>query len=301
VYKTLAKPKILVIVGSTASGKTGLAIELAKRFNGEVISADSRQVYRGLDIGTAKVTEEEMEGIPHHLINVANPMEGYSAANFKNDARTSINDIASRGKLPIVAGGTFFYVDTLLGRVSLPEVEPNQALRHSLEEKSTVELFTTLKEKDPERAKKIDPKNKRRLVRALEIIHQLEYVPKISEKRSDFAFLIIGIEAEKEDLRNKFAERAKSWLKGGFLQEVQNLLDEGITRERLTEIGFEYRLGLELLDKEITEEEFIQKFIEKNWQYAKRQITWLKRDKEIQWFKAAEDNVFKAVEDFIKT
>ncbi len=128
----MSKPKIVVVVGPTASGKTGLAIELAKKFDGEVVSADSRQVYRGMDIGTAKVTEEEMDGIPHHLLDVADPTDVYTAADFKRDAEAAVAGILARGKLPIVAGGTFFYIDTLLGRVRLPEVMPDEALRAEL-------------------------------------------------------------------------------------------------------------------------------------------------------------------------
>jgi len=131
----VTKSKIIVIVGPTASGKTGLAIELAKKFDGEVISADSRQVYRGLDIGSAKVTPKETDGVPHHLLDVADPKEVYTAADFKRDALLAIDDIIARGKLPIICGGTFFYIDALLGKTSLPDVEPDEELRAELEEK----------------------------------------------------------------------------------------------------------------------------------------------------------------------
>ena len=184
--KEFEKPKILVVVGPTASGKTGLAIELAKRFNGEVISADSRQVYRGLDIGTAKTTKEEMDGVPHHLIDVADPKEVYNASDFKQGAEAAIADIVARGKLPIVAGGTFFYVDILLGRVALPDVPPNEQLRKKLEEKSAAELYQELQAKDPRRAAEIDPQNKRRVIRALEIARELDYVQLATKLTSPF-------------------------------------------------------------------------------------------------------------------
>lgn len=297
--KESEKPKILVVLGPTASGKSELAIELAKKFNAEVISADSRQVYRGLDIGTAKTTKEEMDGVPHYLIDAANSMEVYNAADFKRDAEAAIADIVSRGSLPIVAGGTFFYVDTLLGRITLPDVPPNEQLRKKLEEKSAAELFEELQTKDPRRAAEIDPQNKRRLIRALEIARELDYVPLPTKLESPYNYLLIGIETNKEELRERFAKRASEWLRRGFLNEIETVIASGVTRERLSEIGFEYRLGLELLDKKIDKAEFIQKFIAKNWQYAKRQMTWLKRDKEIKWFTRDDPKIFDEVEKFL--
>lgn len=297
--KESEKSKILVVLGPTASGKTALAVELAKKFNGEVISADSRQVYRGLDIGTAKTTKEEMGGVPHHLIDVADPLEVYNASDFKRNAEAAIADIVSRGRLPIIAGGTFFYVDTLLGRITLPDVPPNESLRKKLEEKSAAELYAELQAKDTRRAAEIDPQNKRRLVRALEITRELDYVPLPTKLESHYDYLLIGIETDKEELRERFAKRASEWLRRGFLNEIETVLANGVTRERLSEIGFEYRLGLELLDKKIDKVEFSQKFIEKNWQYAKRQMTWLKRDKEIKWFERNDAKIFSEVEKFL--
>ncbi len=167
------KPKILVIVGATASGKTALSIDLAKQYTGEIISADSRQIYKTLNIGTGKVTTKEMDGIPHHLIDVVYPTETYNADDFKKDAKKAIVDIISRGHLPIIAGGTFFYVDTLLGRITTPNVPPNPQLRRTLEAMSAEELYNELRERDQRRALEMDPQNKRRLVRALEIISAL--------------------------------------------------------------------------------------------------------------------------------
>lgn len=293
------KPKILVIVGPTASGKSGLAVELAKLFNGEVISADSRQVYRGLDIGTAKITKAEMANVPHHLIDIADPNDVYTAADFARDAKAAVSDINHRGKLPIVAGGTFFYVDALLGRVNFPEVEPNPELRAKLDEKSAAELFRELEQKDPRRAIDIDKNNKRRLVRALEITHSFEYVPRAKILPSPYSYLTLGLLTEKEDLREKFAKRASDWLSRSFLDEIARLLAESVNRERLQEIGFEYRLGLELMDGAVNEAEFVQKFIEKNWQYAKRQLTWLKRYDDIKWFVVGDMKLEESVREFL--
>ena len=277
------KPKVIVVVGTTASGKTSLAIELAKKFNGEVISADSRQVYKGLDIGTAKVTEEETEGVPHHLIDLVDIDSTYTVADFKNDASVAVTRILNRDKLPIIAGGTFFYVDALLGKSPITEVPPNETLRQELEKKDKADLYKALEKLDPRRAAEIDPDNKRRLVRALEIIAAIGAVPKKESGSSPYEVLTIGIEIDKDDLRERFRRRAELWLKNGFKAEVEHRLATGTSRERLQEIGFEYMLMLEYIDGRLTEPEFIQKFVEKNWQYAKRQRMWLKRDQNIIW------------------
>ncbi len=277
------KPKILVIVGPTASGKTSLSIKLAQQFSGEIISADSRQIYKRLDIGTGKVTKEEMCEVQHHLLDIIEPTEVYTASDFKDDGTQAIAEIIQRENLPIIAGGTFFYVDTLLGRITAPPIAPNPELRAKLEENSTEELYNELKERDQRRAADVDPQNRRRLIRALEIIASVGSVPVIPTDEP-YDVLTIGIKTEKEALRARFKQRAEEWLEMGYMGEIKTLLDSGLTRERLHEIGFEYVLGLELYDKVITRDEFLQKFIEKNWQYAKKQITWLKKDNTVQWF-----------------
>lgn len=279
--------KILTILGPTASGKTSLAIALAKEFGGEVISADSRQVYRGLDIGTGKVTQEEMDGVPHHLLDVADPWEQYTVADFVRDATAAIDDISNRGKLPIIAGGTFFYIDALLGRTAVPEVPPNEALRRELEERSTESLFATLQNLDPDRAATIEPENKRRLIRALEIIEALGKVPE-PECEDRYDTLLLAIERSKEELRERFEKRATIWTKNDALEnEVAMLIKNGVTRDRLLNMGFEYQLGLERYDGILTKQEFVEKFIEKNWQYARQQFAWLKRYEDVHWIAPA--------------
>lgn len=276
------KPKIIVIVGPTASGKTSLSLELAKKLNGEVVSADSRQVYKGLDLGTGKVTEAEMEGVPHHLLDVADPKETYTVTDYVRDARKEISNIISRGKIPIVVGGTFFYIDALLGRSIPPEVEPNEALRAELEKLSTKELFTLLTEKDPERAETIDKDNKRRLVRALEIVDALGKVPSgTSEEVYDAT--IIGISISKEKLKENIHTRLIDRLEKGMIDEVKNLHKNELSYERMYELGIEYKYIAEYLEEKITKEEMVKQIELKSLQYAKRQMTWLKRDKEIQW------------------
>ena len=296
----MQKPKVIAIVGPTAAGKTSLSIQVAKYVAGEVISADSRQVYRGMDIGTSKVTKEEMDGIPHHLLDIVDPMEIYTATDFTRDADRSILDIVSRGKTPIIAGGTFFYLDLLRGKMQAAPVEPDTKMRTKLERYSTDELLELLQTKDSRRANSIDPHNRRRLIRSLEIIETLGSVPPAEPVESDYEWLILGVSREKEDLRTRFRARATEWLAGGFKAEVLRLLDEGITRARFQEIGFEYTLMLQLIDDELDETEFVDRFEEKNWQYAKRQLTWLRKDDAVIWVDPANTaNVLQSVDSFL--
>lgn len=279
------KPKVLVIVGPTASGKTSLSITLAKKFNGEVVSADSRQVYTGLDIGTGKVTTEEMDGVPHHLIDVVQPSEKYTITEYVRDARNAIEDITKRGKLPIVVGGTFFYIDALLGKIVAPEVPPNEELREKLEELSTDELLEILKKKDPDRAHVIDTQNPRRLIRAIEIAEALGKVPPLKSEEL-YDTLTLGIDISKEKLKEYIHDRLLRRIHEGMIDEVVSLEEEGLSYERLAELGIEYRYIAEYLQGKMTDAELISVLETKIWQYAKRQMTWLKRDPEIVWIKA---------------
>jgi tRNA dimethylallyltransferase len=279
-----SKPKIIVIYGPTASGKTALSINLAKKFNGEVISADSRQIYQGLDIGTEKITQPEMEGIKHHLIDIIAPDTVYSVTDFKRDASAVALEIIDRGKLPIIAGGTFFYVDALLGKISTPEVAPDHKLREHLEDLSTETLYAELERHDPKRAFDIDKHNKRRLVRALEIVRTLGKVPEQTTVRCPYNVLTIGIKTDKTELRERIRNRAIKAVERGLIEETADLLNKGISKDRLSEIGLEYRVVIEFLEKGINQSDMIKKLEEKNWQYAKRQLTWLKRDETIEWF-----------------
>lgn len=297
---TAAKPKIIVIVGPTASGKSGLAIALAKKYQGEIISADSRQIYKKLDIGTAKVTKEEMQGVRHHLIDILDIDETYSAEQFKKDADKLISKIIHRGNTPIIVGGTFFYIDTLLRRVTTPKVPPNPKLREKLEKCTVEQLYEKLLEADSERAESIDKSNKRRLVRALEIVDALGHVPKNTNIRSPYTALILGITTSKDDLRTLMHSRGLLWLKNGFEEETKRLLASGISRKRLVEIGFEYQLCLDLIDAKLAPDAFPTAFEQKNWQYAKRQLTWLKRDKSIVWvYRSEKREINLLVEQFL--
>ena len=293
------KEKVVVIVGPTASGKTSLSIQIAKNFNGEIISADSRQVYRGLDLGTGKVTEEEMQGIPHHLLDVADPMDTYNSADFVIAGREAVSKIVSRSKLPIVAGGSFFYIDNLLGKINTPEVPPNPELRAKLEKMDNEALFGALEKSDPRRASEIDRHNKVRLVRALEIVASLGAVPEQSSEPI-YDALTIGIKINKDELHKNIHTRITNRLDEGMIEEVEKLHDDGMTYERMEELGLEYRYIAKYLQKQITKEKMIEEIDAKTRQFAKRQMSWLKRDRDIQWFDLGDtEDVFPSVDTFL--
>ena len=293
--------KVVVICGPTATGKSALAVELAKKYNGEVISADSRQVYTGLDIGSAKITESEMDGIPHYLIDVVRPNEYFSVADFQKLAQAKINDIHSRGKLPIICGGTGMYIDTLIYGTSFPEVPINKSLRSELGNLTSEELYTKLQMIDPERASEIDPHNSVRLIRAIEIATTLGSVPKITAENPQYETLWIGLDIPKEELEGKIKKRILDRIPALF-EEINNLHLSGVSFERLESFGLEYRYGSYYVQGKITLEEFKDLLATKTWQYAKRQMTWFKRNKNIHWCNPIIDKqkILKLVQDFLK-
>ncbi len=284
---TSRRPKVLVIVGPTASGKTDLAIQLALHLNGEVISADSRQVYRGLDIGSGKVTPMEARGIPHHLIDIADPNNLYSVEQFKHDAMTAIEDIVKRGKLPIIAGGTGFYIESVLKNIVRPQVPTNKKLRDELAQLSLKELQEKLKSLDPLYAQKIDMQNPVRIIRAIEIATELGRVPELIELPSPYEFFQIGIDMEDMLLKKRIEKRLESRFEQGMTEEVSGL-KKTLSWERLFELGLEYRFISLFLKGELTESEMKKKLALEIWHYAKRQRTWFKRDKTIHWIKNTE-------------
>ena len=294
------KPKAIAIVGPTASGKTALSIKIAKRFSGEVVSADSRQVYRGMDIGTGKVTEAEMAGIPHHLIDIVDTLTAYTAADFKRDASAAILDIHNHHHLPIIVGGTFFYLDVLRGHSPSAPVPPNEAFRMDLESFSTIELFQKLSILDPDRAATIDPKNRHRLVRSLEIVDALGKVPPATTSESDYEWLVLGVEISKEQLHKNIHDRLMQRIEAGMIDEAIHLHKNGVTYERMDQLGLEYRYLAKYLHQELSKEEMIDTLETKIKQYAKRQMTWLKRDTAIEWFEPGNCEVmFKRIEEFL--
>ncbi|MBI4136169.1 MAG: tRNA (adenosine(37)-N6)-dimethylallyltransferase MiaA [Candidatus Vogelbacteria bacterium] len=289
------KAKIIAIVGPTASGKSALAVRLARKFDGEIISADSRQVYKGLDIGSGKITKKEMRGIRHHLLDVASPKQTFTAARYKKLAGKAINGIARRVKLPIFCGGTGFYLDAVLGRINIPPVPPNPTLRIRLEKLSTEQLFEKLQGLDVDRAKNIDRHNRRRLVRAIEVAKMLNTrcltkcsTPSVPPKAEDYPLhcLKIRILIEKDKLRQNIHRRLSKRLKQGLISEVRQLHQAAkLSWRRLDNLGLEYRYVARYLRGQLNKEQMTRELETASWHYAKRQITWWKRDRTIRWVK----------------
>jgi len=295
--------KLIVILGPTASGKSELAIKLAKKFNGEIVSADSRQVYKGMDIGTGKVTPDTKnssnfstgqvkkkyifihQGIPHYCIDVASPKRRFTVVQYRKLALKAINKILKKVHVPILCGGTGFYIQAVVDGIVIPEVPPDWKSRKQLEKKTVKELFNQLKKLDPKRAKTIEKKNKRRLIRALEIVKKIGPVPILKKKPLPYPVLMTGIKKSPEELRRRIKKRFFKWLKQGLIKEVMNLRNSGISWKKIEDFGIHYRVIARYLQNKINYEGIIEKSIIELQNYAKRQITWFKRDKRIHWVK----------------
>jgi tRNA dimethylallyltransferase len=305
--------KLVVILGPTASGKTSLSIKLAQKFGGEIVSADSRQVYKGLDIGSGKVNKKEMQGIAHYLLDVANPKNRFSVTQYQKLAQKAIKNIQTKGKLPFLVGGTGFYIQSIVDNIVLPEIKPNWKLRARLEKKSNEELFLMLQKLDPVRAQNIDRHNPRRLLRALEIVMTTgRPVPALTchceEPAGDVAIqdistnsrllrfarndgldvLQIGIKKDKTELANLIKKRLLARLKNNaMINEVKKLHNppagKGLSWKRLEELGLEYKFVAQYLQNKISYQEMINKIQIESEHFAKRQATWFKRDKRIIW------------------
>lgn len=278
------KRKILVIVGPTASGKSALAVRLAKRLGGEIVSADSRQIYRGLEIGSNYPAKAELRAVPHHLIGFADPKKTFTAAEYQKKARQAIAGIWKRDKLPILVGGTGFYVQAAVDGIVMPEVPPNKTLRKKLASKSTGELADMLRKKDEERWQAIDRQNPRRLIRAIEIATVLGKVPKTKANPLKADTVLIGLDPGKRALGEAINKRSQRMIRLGFINETKKLLEKGVKREKIREFGFEYQDALRYLAGEIKSKKELADAISKmTQQYAKRQMTWFKRDRRIRW------------------
>lgn len=313
-----SKNKIIVILGPTASGKSDVAIKLAQKFNGEIISADSRQIYRGMNIGTGKVTSAEQKMTVHHILDVADPNDDFNVSHFKKLAEKKIKEILQRKKVPIICGGTGFWIKSIVDNVQLPEVKPDQKLRNTLSNKPTEELFAMLRKLDPERAENIDAKNKVRLIRAIEICKKLGKVPVLRDtgypaiagprqgggkiQNTKYNFLQIGIDVSKEILNEKIKKRLQQRFEEGMIEEVQNLNNPpaggGVVWERLEYFGLEYRWIAKYLQKKISLAGMEEKLYFNIIHYAKRQMTWFKRDKRILWLKSYTE-IEKAAKGFL--
>ncbi|HOK00777.1 MAG TPA: tRNA (adenosine(37)-N6)-dimethylallyltransferase MiaA [Candidatus Pacearchaeota archaeon] len=293
------KKKIIVILGPTASGKSDLAIKLAQKFNGEIISADSRQVYKGLDIGSGKIKKEEMKEIPHYLLDVASPKRRFSVSKYQKLSLKAIEKIFKKNKIPIICGGSGFYIQSVIDGIKIPEVKPNYKLRKELSKKTPDELYQMLKKLDKNRAESIDRKNSRRLIRAIEIAIELKKVPKLEKHPLPYPVLILGIKKEKEELKKLIKKRLLKRLDEGMVDEVKNLYKNKVSFKKLEEFGLEYRYIAFYLQEKMTYDEMVKSLQKEIEHYAKRQMTWFKKDNRIIWtknYKEAE----KLVKDFLK-
>ncbi|MCE9541510.1 tRNA (adenosine(37)-N6)-dimethylallyltransferase MiaA [Candidatus Kaiserbacteria bacterium] len=282
------KQKVLVIVGPTASGKSALAVVLAKVFNGEVISADSRQVYTGLDIGTGKITKREMGGLTHHLLDVASPKKDFSAGDFLRLGSKAIADINRRRKLPVIVGGTGYYIDALVGRIMLPDVVPDEKFRASLSKKNPAQLFALLKKADPRRASSMSTPSERnnrvRLIRALEIAQAIGKSPSPKVSPS-YDVLWVGIRPPLEELGRKISARLHSRIRRGMIAEARRLHAAGLSYKRMEALGLEYRSLARFLQKKISKNEMESELQRDIRRYAKKQLAYWKRNPDITWYK----------------
>ncbi|MEW6617595.1 MAG: tRNA (adenosine(37)-N6)-dimethylallyltransferase MiaA [Patescibacteria group bacterium] len=285
------RKKVIVIVGPTASGKSDFAVEMAhfinrqNRSGAEIVSADSRQVYKGMDIGTGKVTKKEMGQIPHHMLSISSPTSTFTVSHYQKKGRKIINEIIKKNKIPIVCGGTGFYIDALIDGTVIPDVKPNKKLRDFLSKKTTEELFTILLKKDPERAKKIDKKNPVRLIRAIEVVEALGKVPEFKKNPLKADILFLGISLPQHVLSKRIEDRLIKRLKIGMIKEVKKLHENGVSWKKMERFGLEYRYISRFLTGKITREEMEIQLLSEIKKYAKRQMTWFKKNKRIHWVK----------------
>ena len=286
------KTPLLIVAGPTATGKSDSAVELALRMNGEVISADSMQVYRGMDIGSAKVTREEMRGVPHHLIDCADPSENWNVVRFQKEARRAVQDIASRGRLPILCGGTGFYIQALLYDIDFTQMEENTPLRERLSamaaEKGPEAVHALLLEKDPASAAAIHPNNLKRVIRAIEFMeesggsiaaHNLQQRERESAYRSVFFVLTM----DRARLYERIDRRVDIMMERGLVDEVRELREMGIKRDSTSMQGIGYKQIYGYLEGEYDLEEAVRLVKRDTRHFAKRQLTWFRREKDVIW------------------
>ncbi|MBE7295131.1 tRNA (adenosine(37)-N6)-dimethylallyltransferase MiaA [Staphylococcus haemolyticus] len=288
------KPFLVVIVGPTASGKTELSIELAKQINGEIISGDSMQVYKQMDIGTAKVTNEEMDGIPHYMIDILNPDDSFSVYDFKLRAQALIEDITSRGKIPIIAGGTGLYIQSLIydypfdDETVSKEVEQKTQLQlQKLEPLTNQEVHDYLATFDPQSAKDIHPNNRKRVLRAIEYYLNTKKLissrKKVQQFTENYDTLLIGIEMSRKTLYSRINKRVDIMLGHGLFNEVKNLVEQGYeSTQSMQAIG--YKELVPVVNGELSIDQAVEKLKQHSRQYAKRQLTWFKNKLTVQWF-----------------
>ncbi|WP_210363916.1 tRNA (adenosine(37)-N6)-dimethylallyltransferase MiaA [Bacillus sp. REN3] len=305
------KQKLIVLIGPTAVGKTSLSIELAKRFNAEIISGDSMQIYKGMDIGTAKITQEEMEGIPHHLLDIKEPEESFSTAEFQELVRAKIEEISTRGRLPMIVGGTGLYIQSAIYDYHFTDSPSDQSFREALERQADEDgpeaLHQTLKEADPESAARIHPNNIRRVIRALEVIHCTGKTA--SEVQGDqspellYNTALVGLTMDRELLYERINLRVDRMVEQGLLQEVKHLYDKGLRDcQSIQAIG--YKELYDYFDGNVTLQQAIENLKQNSRRYAKRQLTWFRNKMKVEWFDMSEsediEKKFAEISKFIE-
>ncbi len=286
-------PKVLAVVGTNASGKSALGVALAGRLNGEILSADSRQVFRGLDLGSGKITKEEMAGVPHHLLDVCEPGGFFSMADFQRMAYACIDGILERGRLPVIVGGTGLYVDSVLDGYLLSDKAPDLAYRAELEERTTPELYEMLRERIP--GAEVDPNNRNRVMRMLERLHDGDDA--IPAKAPRYRSLRLGVSWPRAVLAERIHERLVRRVEEGMIEEVRGLLDGGVPAEFLLGLGLEYRFITRYLLGEYENRDAMLSELERAIRkFAKRQMTWFRRCPDILWLDMAGDPLAQAME-----
>lgn len=293
----MQKEKVIVICGPTASGKTALSIELAKKINGEIISSDSMQIYKDMTIGTAKPTLEEMQGIKHYLIDFVSPDERYSVADYKRDAKKAIKEIIQKGKTPIIVGGTGLYVDSLIYEIEYPNIEFDEEYRKSLEnqveENGLEELYKKAQEIDPEAVEKISKNDKKRILRILEIYHatgknKTEQEKESRKKEVEYDYTVYALNWEREKLYERINKRVDIMIEQGLIEEVKEIYEK-YDKFPTAMQGLGYKEVVQYLEKEITKEEMIEKIKQETRRYAKRQLTWFRKNKQTIWLNAQDE------------
>lgn len=293
----MKKPNVIVICGPTASGKTALSIKLAKEINGEVVSADSMQIYKDMDIGTAKPSLKEMDGVKHYLIGNVSPTVRYSVANYKKDAMNAISEIIKKGKTPIVVGGTGLYVDSLVYGIDYDDIEIDLKYRNELEqifnEYGLEKLYKKALEIDPKAMEKISPNDKKRIFRVLEIYNatgktKTEQEIESRKKENPYNFIVFAIDMDREKLYERINLRVDLMIKNGLVEEVKALIKK--YDELPTAIqGLGYKEVVQYLNDELTYDEMLEKIKQETRRYAKRQLTWFRKNKEITWINGLDD------------
>ena len=284
------KGRLIVILGTNASGKSGLGVELAKKYGGEIVSADSRQVYRGLDLGSGKITPEETQGVPHHLIDVCDPGDFFSMADFQRLAYAAIDDILARGRVPFLVGGTGLYVDAVADGYMLSLRAPDLALRARLETYETPALYEMLKEKLPDTD--VDPKNRNRVMRALERLAADDYHP--GRRSPRYETLKLGVTWPREILKKRIDQRLEKRLQAGMAEEVRGLINDGVSPEFLMKLGLEYRYLSQYLLGRWTYDQMVDELGRAIKRFAKRQMTWFRREENLHWLDMSADPVAQA-------